>query len=102
MERLLCDSEDIDCIRKERDNLDVLFNSNCSAAGDYGRMVSEEVRKPFQVKIEVIDVDHQKLSARISARIQDIMFETKSSTTSMKSRALPNRHAFPKSPTAAE
>ena len=97
MERLLCDSEDIDCIRKERDNLDVLFNSNCSAAGDYGRMVSEEVRKPFQVKIEVIDVDHQKLSARI----QD-MFETKSSTTSMKSRALPNRHAFPKSPTAAE
>ena len=98
MERLLCDSEDTDCIRKERDNLDVLVNSNCSAAGDYGRMVSEEVRKPFQVKIEVIDVDHQKLSARI----QDIMFETKSSTTSMKSRALRNRHAFPKSPTAAE
>ena len=86
LERLLCDSDDIDCIRKERDNLDVLFNSTCSAADDYGRMVSDEVRKSFQVKIEVIDVAHQKLSSRISARIQDIMFETKSSTTSMKSR----------------
>ena len=49
-------------------------------------MDSKEVRKPFQVKVEVIDVDHQKLSTGISARIQDIMFETKSSTTSMKSR----------------
>ena len=86
LERLLCDSDDIDCIRKERDNLVVLFNSTCSAADDYGRMVSDEVRKSFQVKIEVIDVAHQKLSSRISARIQDIMFETKSSTTSMKSR----------------
>ena len=86
MERLLCDSDDTDCIRKERDNLDVLFNSTCSATDDYSRMVSEEVRKPFQAKIEKIDVDHQKLSTRISARIQDIMFETKSSTTSRKSR----------------
>ena len=49
VERLLCDSEDIDCIRKERDNLDVLFNSTCSAADDYSRIISEEVRKPIQV-----------------------------------------------------
>ena len=49
-------------------------------------MVSEEISQSFQVKIEVIDVDHQKLSTRISSRIQDIMFENKSNTTSMKSR----------------
>ena len=47
VERLLRDSDDFDCIRKERDNLDVLFNSTCSAAGDYGRMVSDDFRKPF-------------------------------------------------------
>ena len=43
MERLLCDSDDTDYIRKERDNLDVLFNSTCSAVHNYSLMVSEDV-----------------------------------------------------------
>ena len=79
IEELLSDSDDIELIRKGRDSLTALFNSATSALNDYTRLVDGIECEQFQEKLEVIEIENQRLSTRIATRIGHIQAETQSS-----------------------
>lgn len=62
MVRLLCDSDDIACIRKALDNFDALVNSTGSEAFDYSRMVS---KVSVSVSVSVVTSLHRECRALV-------------------------------------
>ena len=78
IEELLSDSDDIELVRKGRDSRTALFNSATSALEEYTRLVDGIECEHFQEKLEVIEIENQKLSTRIATRIGQIQVETQS------------------------